>query len=105
MIFLLTNGTILNTFDGNKNCCKRHFFIVSYLVVGSDGHGKKVSIFCLFGSQRGDAPFFFLRKVNHLRTLNNISTNGAISNAFNASIAANGMVAWIQNVRHLKDKN
>ena len=37
--------------------------------------------------------------------LNDVSTNGTISNAFNASIAANSMVAWNQNVRHLKDKN
>ena len=65
---------------------------------------KTVNI-CLFGSQRGNTPFIFLRKVNRLRILNDVSTNGTISNVFDASIAANGMVAWNQNVRHLKDKN
>ena len=54
---------------------------------------------------KSDAPFIFLRKVNRLRMLNDVSTNGTISNAFDASIAANSMVAWNQNVRHLKDKN
>ena len=37
--------------------------------------------------------------------MNDVSTNGTISNTFDASLAANGMVAWNQNVRHLKDKN
>ena len=37
--------------------------------------------------------------------MNDVSTNGTISNTFDASIAANGMVAWNQDVRHLKDKN
>ena len=37
--------------------------------------------------------------------VNDVSTNGTISNAFDTSIAAYGMVAWNQNVRHLKDKN
>ena len=60
---------------------------------------------CLLGSQRGNIPFIFLWKVNRLRMVNDVSTNGTISNAFDTSIAANGMVAWNQNVRHLKDKN
>ena len=37
--------------------------------------------------------------------VNDVSTNGTILNAFDAGIAANGMVAWNQNVGHLKDKN
>ena len=37
--------------------------------------------------------------------MNDVSTNGTISNAFDTSIAANGMVAWNQNVRHLNDRN
>ena len=66
---------------------------------------RKFSI-CRFGIgcwiRWANAPFIFLRKVNHWWIMNEISTNGTISNVFNASLATNGMVARVQNVRHLK---